>query len=561
MPALLVVYSILLVNQGITVTDTGYNYGNFVNFDSLDIMWKFSTYLASVVGALFTHLPGGQTMLGLNIYTGLVKALIALITYFVCVHVLEIRRGIAFLAELMALGYCWCPTALLYNYITYLLFTLGAICLCVAVKKEKNCWYLLAGVCLGLNVMVRLPNLAEMALILAVWFNCMIQKTKFSEVLRRTGYCILGYVAGIGTVLSYIAVRYGFSTYLDGIQQILSMSSEAGGYSLKAMIRGDIHSYIASMKWLYVALGMVALGMLIYTVKKFQCIPLKRGIYILCNILLILIYRKMHMFGFFYYAYDAIYYVGEFFLILSGLMGLYVMFFGGKDYVLRMHAITMGIVILVTPLGSNNWLFTAQNNLFWVTPFVLHCCYKWILAAGNSERKTLMYFTEPLRITYIFLVMFVFMQGVLFGANFVFRDGIGGEKRTEKIAEIPVLNGMYTQPENAEELQSLYKYLEDEDLIGKEAVFYYNLPGLAFYMNLKPALSSTWPDLDSFVIAKFEKELGQISEQCKAGKERPLLIMGCDLDIDVPKINMLREFSEALGYELVFENKMCKVYR
>ena len=168
MPVLLVVYSLLLVNQGITVTDTGYNYGNFVNFDSLDSMWKFSTYLANATGVFFTHLPGGQTMLGLNLYTGLVKALIALVIYFVCVRVFDIRREIAFLAELMALGYCWCPTALLYNYITYLLFTLGAMFLCVAVKKENDFWYIPAGVCLGLDVMVRLPNLAEMALILAV---------------------------------------------------------------------------------------------------------------------------------------------------------------------------------------------------------------------------------------------------------------------------------------------------------------------------------------------------------------------------------------------------------
>ena len=209
MPVMLVVYSLLLVNQGITVTDTGYNYGNFVNFDSLDGMWKFSTYLANATGTFFTHLPGGQTMLGLNLYTGLVKALIALVTYFVCVRVFEIPRKITFLAELMALGYCWCPTALLYNYITYLLFTLGAMFLCVAVKTEKDYWYIPAGVCLGLNVMVRLPNLAEMALILAVWFICFVQKVKLPRVLKKTGCCILGYLAGVCVVLAYIVVRYG----------------------------------------------------------------------------------------------------------------------------------------------------------------------------------------------------------------------------------------------------------------------------------------------------------------------------------------------------------------
>ena len=561
MPVLLVVYSLLLVNQGITVTDTGYNYGNFVNFDSLDGMWKFSTYLATAVGAFFTHLPGGQTMLGLNLYTGLVKALIALVTYFVCVRVFDIPGGIAFLAELMALGYCWCPTALLYNYITYLLFTLGAMFLCVAVKTKKDYWYIPAGVCLGLNVMVRLPNLAEMALILAVWFICFVQKVKLPRVLKKTGCCILGYLAGVCVVLAYIVVRYGLSAYVEGIRQLLAMPSEAGGYSLKAMIRGDVYLYLVNMKWVFIALGVVAVGVIMYAIKRQRYMPAKRVLYIFCNLFLILIYREMHMFDFVYYAYDGVYTVGTLFLIMAGLMGLYVMFFGGKDYVLRMHAATMGIVILITPLGSNNWLFTAVNNLFWVTPFVLHCCYKWVLSARNGGGKKTEYFLEPLRITYLFLVAFVLVQGVLFGATFVFRDGIDGEKRTEKIVEIPALKGIYTHAENAENLNTLYAYLEEEGLVGKEAIFYDNVPGLAFYMGLQPALSSTWPDLDSFVADKLERELKVLEEECRAGREKPLLIMGCDLDLDVPKINMLREYAEGLEYELVFENEMCKVYR
>ena len=561
MPALLVVYSLMLANQGITVTDTGYNYGNFVNFDSLDGMWKFSTYLATVVGAFFTRLPGGHTMLGLNLYTGLVKALIAVVTYLVCVHEFKIRRGIAFLAELMALGYCWCPTALLYNYITYLLFTLGAVFLCIAVKRQKNVWYLIAGVCLGLNVMVRLPNLAEMALILAVWFHCFLQKTKLAETLKRTGFCILGYLAGIGVVMCYIAARYGLAAYLDGIQQILSMPSEASSYSVKAMIVGDFYRYLHSLKWLLVPLGFVAAGTVFYAVAQRRDVRLKRVLYLLCNLLILPVYYKMHMFRFAYHTYDAIYHPGILFLMIAGILGLYVMFFGGKDYVLRMHAITMGIVILITPLGSNNGLLTAENNLFWAIPFVFHCAYQWVLAAKHEEKKKLTCFTEPLRITCLFLLLFVFAQGVLFGATFVFRDGVNGEKRAEKMTEIPALAGMYTHPENAESLRSLYGYLEAEDLLGKEVILYRDLPGLAFYMDLKPAMSSTWPDLASFVTDKFEQELDRISEACMSGKERPLIIVGRELDPDAVKDSLLKDFCEALQYEPVFRNEMCVVYR
>ena len=52
-PLVLVWFSLMHIAEGITVTDTGYNYGNFVFFQSLDDMWKFSTYLANVLGAFF----------------------------------------------------------------------------------------------------------------------------------------------------------------------------------------------------------------------------------------------------------------------------------------------------------------------------------------------------------------------------------------------------------------------------------------------------------------------------------------------------------------------------
>lgn len=187
-PILLLVYSLFLVNQGITVTDTGYNYGNFVNFDSLDVMWKFSTYLANVVGSLFTKLPLGETMIGLNIYTGLIKAFTSIIIYYICVYEFDMKSCLVFLSQLMALGYCWCPTALLYNYCTYLLFDLGAILICIAAKRNKFRYYLIAGICLGLNVMVRLPNLAEIALIFAVWYYSFVTKDNFIVFLKKQDY-------------------------------------------------------------------------------------------------------------------------------------------------------------------------------------------------------------------------------------------------------------------------------------------------------------------------------------------------------------------------------------
>ena len=102
-PVLLTVYSLLLVNQGVTVTDTGYNYGNFIHFESLDGMWKFSTYLATAIGSFFTKLrtwlsempcrtmPNVMMAAGIIVRTTMVR--ISCCPRFCWAEARELRRG------------------------------------------------------------------------------------------------------------------------------------------------------------------------------------------------------------------------------------------------------------------------------------------------------------------------------------------------------------------------------------------------------------------------------------------------------------------------------------
>lgn len=557
-PILLAIYSLMLINQGVTMTDTGYNFGNYIHFDSLDNMWKFSTYLASATGSFFSKLPFGSTMLGLNLYTGLVKAAIAVLIYYICTYTLKMNSLLVFLAELMALGYCWCPTALLYNYLTYLLFSLGAIFLVIATQKNANKFYILAGICLGLNVLVRLPNIAEVALILAVWFSCFIRKEKFVSCLQKTGLCILGFVIGFLSIFSYICIRYGIHSYIEGIRQILSMPSEAGGYSLKAMIVGDIMSYINNSKWVFLGLAIILLGTVLYCIFPKKYILGKRIVYVAANILLIYVFKAKGMFRFIYYAYDSIYYVSVFFLIISGLLGLYVMFFGKEDYTHRTYAIVVGIVILITPLGSNNFLLSAINNIFIVTPFVFDTIQRIVKSRDTIGKKELISL-EPLKITLSLMTLFCFIQGFLFGAIFTFRDGIDGSKRDTKIESIPALRNMYTREANARSLEEIYDFLQDNNLVGADTILYYNVPGLSFCMNLNPILSTSWPDLDSFSTSKFESELHDVKARI-ASNSKPLLIMGCPLDNSSRKLEILCDFADDLNYKLIFSNEICYIY-
>lgn len=170
----------------------------------------------------------------------------------------------------------------------------------------------------------------------------------------------------------------------------------------------------------------------------------------------------------------------------------------------------------------------------------------------------------------MFMVMFagaVLMQSVLFGGSFVFRDGMQMEKRDTRIEDNVVLKGMYTTQENGRNLQELNDYIKEAGGDEGEVILFGNVPSLGFYFQLKPALSSTWPDLASYSEDKFCAELNRLKENGKY----PMIITSAkpsDVGEDEnagetlqKKNQYLREFMENCGYEQSFINEAFVVYR
>ena len=56
-------------------------------------------------------------MLGMKVYSSLLISAMALLGYRF--FRTKMPAVIAFLAELSAIGMCWCPSVILYNYMTY----------------------------------------------------------------------------------------------------------------------------------------------------------------------------------------------------------------------------------------------------------------------------------------------------------------------------------------------------------------------------------------------------------------------------------------------------------
>ena len=156
-PILLFLYPLLWMNQGIDVSDPMYSLTNFRFFPQMEGSWALATYLANVTGWLLMKLPFGGTLLGMNFYTRLIISAMALLSYYFLKG--KMPAWIAFAGEIMAVSFCWCPTTILYNYLTYFLFLAVCILLYRGLIWNRRSLLVWAGVCLGLNVMVRTPNI------------------------------------------------------------------------------------------------------------------------------------------------------------------------------------------------------------------------------------------------------------------------------------------------------------------------------------------------------------------------------------------------------------------
>ena len=248
-PVILFLFPLLKANQGIDLTDTGYSLGNYRFFSPDGGVWVLLTFLANAVGALLSKLPFGGTMLGMKIYTGLLVSVLALLGYRF--FKTKMPAWIAFAGELAAIGFCWCPTVILYNYLTYFFFLLGAILLFRGLAGGRNICLLLAGVVLGMNALVRFPNnILEAGLILALWYYGWLKRKPAKQIAGETGLCMAGYLASFAVMIGIVTIFYGSMALRDMIMGVFNISGNASDYTLGEMLLAILSAYGHGLRWM-----------------------------------------------------------------------------------------------------------------------------------------------------------------------------------------------------------------------------------------------------------------------------------------------------------------------
>ena len=258
-PFALLILPLLNYDQGVDISDSTYSLGNYMFADRLDGMWVVSTFLSNKIGSLLIRLPGARQLRFANIYTGLVLSFIALVVYFVLKDDFGAKN--VFLGEFAAVCFCWIPTGILYNYLSYLFMVVGALLLYKGIIKDNCKMLFLAGLTLGANVFVRIPNITQMALIIVLWVWGIIYK---KNVVKKSLICIAGYLIGLGLCFGAIVLTYGFDGICDMISGLTGITATDNTYTPLAMITGTLNDYIRSFKWFAIIVIVLLIGVAIF---------------------------------------------------------------------------------------------------------------------------------------------------------------------------------------------------------------------------------------------------------------------------------------------------------
>lgn len=575
-PVILILFPLLKVNQGIDLTDTAYSLGNYAFFGENTVLWTLLTFLSNVLGFFFTKLPFGGTMLGMKVYSSLLISAMALLGYRF--FRTKMPAVIAFLAELSAIGMCWCPSVILYNYMTYALLLTAVILLFRGlVRKHPGC-LVAAGVVLGLNTLVRFPNNGlEVLLILTLWYYGYLKKKPLAEIAKETGLCIAGYAAGFVTVLAGMMLLYGTGTLGTMIEGIFGMAGSASDYTFGEMLGMITDAYLHGAGWMAYMVLCILPGIPFFAIQK-ECFPLLRKVvYCICIVFLFIVLGRWGMFNFKYYQKEAALQWGVVFLILSLGICVWMLFSRMHDCEWKLIAAMSLIVILITPLGSNNYVWPALNNLFFVAPITFWTIYRfarWGRPYLDVTGKVPLFSVKAMTMA---MVVAFLIQAVGIGCNYVFLDGEDGHKRDTTVEGSRILRGMKTNAGNAGTLEELNTFMleNNTEYRNKKLILYGNIPGLSYYLHKAPAVYTSWADLDTNSYERLAEDLNTLN-QTMTEENRPLVIFSEEIMAQVldlqengmtgdgsvweQKLKAVLDFMTENEYRKAFENEKYAVF-
>ena len=498
---LLFATQVIIAMQGFDVCDEGSKLTFFQQFfnDIGSVRYNFVHYISGILGGVWYKLyPSGGIL-----WFRLLTIIVQLSTLLVCYHFLKkffdrkfIFFGLCIAFFLNDFGFL----AFYHNHLTAFINALVVVVLFNALKKESKKHFLAAGILVGINVFVRIPNLLLISFGLVLFFNKLFVRNhlSWSTTFRFLSFYGLGVLIGFFVVFILQLALGHLSLMKEAIATLFQFSQASDSdHNLLRMIKIELFNYYTITKFMAVLLFLAVVFSFCF--KK------------ICNYkpLVVVLYVVL------FFVFSFLIFNGgiRFVYAFCTLILTYVLLSKKENDAFRLLAFLSLLMMYVTPLGSSEGIYNTGYICLWIAlPFSI--VFLATKLSFNSPFISISINQKPFR---LFVLVFVgaalMTKAYLIVYNAYFDYGPRWHKTHAINSDFA--KGIYTTKEKADIINDLLVVLPNFVKPGDLLLTYDSIPMIHFFTQTRPFMYNPWVWIyDGY---SFSKQLN------KAVKERPYL--------------------------------------
>lgn len=478
----ILVYQIFCIFWGLDLTDEGWGMSFYqqIFHNPETVKYHFVYYLTGIIGGgMYELYPGGGF-----IFMRLFGVIIITLTYYFSYKLMYryfssniIIIGL-FAQILIVVGD---PKPFGYNSLTAFLLVISCFCFLKGLRLKDNryttVYYILGGFIIGINVFVKLPNLAS---IILLTIPSIISYRRKGEKIQSL-LPFLGCLIGIFVVIAVMFMLGHSDYFISAVDMIKQNGSDVNNtHSLVFVIKTTLKLYfklviygsilvtsvflysIIKRKWMRVLYCCVVCGILCLFLLKFND-------YLRENNLIIINY--ISIFGALLFLYKHNYSKENLLVVTFGLFMCFLIPFGSDG--------------AFTTCWTGTWISLPIGCVILYDMFVKYSALK--ITVDGKDIKII----SPTR--YVKCLLYVyFLCSIYQNLNIQYFDPGCIAKKTTTINS-RFTHCIYTESARAIPINELLSALRD--IVGKDDyLFVYDFfPGLNYITNTKPYLSNSWP--------------------------------------------------------------------
>ncbi len=393
-------------------------------------------------------------------------------------------------------------------------------------------------------------------MIVAVFYYGRIKKKTAGEIGKDVAACVAGFLAAFAIGYAAVCLQFGTDAYGQMLAGLSGYGATDATYSPLSMVGAIAGAYLVSLKWVFLLLAAAAMGVVMFLIAPGRFEKWKMGVYLCMLPVLLRLLWGRGMFNFQYAFYWSVFQWCMVLLYAAIGLCLWALF---NPVIFRrdkLLALLVLLVILITPIGSNNETYPNMNNLFLAAPVTFWLGYRVYL---TLRRKVEAF---PIRAMCIFVAAVLLVQSLGFGTHAVFRDSIDGQKRDSRVHGNRKLAGVRTNAANAESLQDVVDFV-NQNVQGIQTVITFgDVPGFGWLFDMPSELSHDWPDMNTYPVGTMRQDLEGVRYK---NHGLPLIMINpSNVDFEdgqeSAKWELLQDFMEEYGYGTALDNGTYQIY-